>query len=134
MRNMVFQLENAPLKTIGAVTTVAGIFLASISVLFSTGLPVVLKSTSALLAVWLSWFLLRNGLPPSALLVADAEQKIGLTNPVATRWFDLDESLLRSDKVSAYWLEVDGRVLAVSREAADAIARMSETTKTTDNP
>ena len=43
---------------------------------------------------WLSWFLLREGLPPSQILVSASDRRIGLKNILSTRWFSIGEGQL----------------------------------------
>ena len=111
-------------KLTGALVTVAGILLAALClpllVPLSTGHLLML----GLFVLWLCWFLLRSGIPPTRLLVSRDDQALGLSNPLSTRWFAAGEYRLEHRPGSAADLIIDDRTIVLDDVATREVERL----------
>ncbi len=111
-------------KLTGALLTVTGIILAAL------GLPLLMPLSSShllmlgLFVLWLCWFLLRSGIPPTHLLVAPGDHALGLRNPLSTRWFSSGEYRLEHRPDGAVNLIIDDRTIVLDVNAARDVERL----------
>lgn len=104
-------------KLVGAFLTVMGIGAAATSVLLFVPLGYVEVGVIVLFSLWLSWTLLRDGIPPYEILVSNNPTKIGLRNTIAVRWFWPSECQLMQNDDGTANLMIDNRTIQVTAKA-----------------
>ncbi len=108
-------------KLIGAFLTVLGITAAAASVFLFVPLSYLEFGLLVLFSVWLSWTLLRDGIPPSGILIANNPTQIGLRNAIGVRWFSTSECILTVNENGASRLIVDNRSIELSKDTRELL-------------
>ena len=118
-------VESDKAKLLGAIVTAVSILVTLTMVLALVSMGLTEGIVVSGFALWLTWFLLRDGLPPNKMLISQTDLKIGLRNVLATRWFSIEEVDVISDG-GQYLTNLDARKLIVAESTAAKVQRMIE--------